>query len=141
MKECQQPAATEGCTQHNYGKEMCSGRRRKGKGLAQVSNIIRSLGRRGQMLQSGDSLMSVVTMEGVRQKNRTGLRCLGAGEKRSVKPGLVVLGENYPGQPGSMRNVLKRGRTIPCHLSTETAGIRNNKGQIKQMSPVGYIPD
>lgn len=77
-----QPPATEGCTHHAM-EEMCSGRR---SGwwvvLAKVSNIIRSWGRRGQMFQSGDSLRPAVTMEGVRPKSRTGLRCL---EVRSVK--------------------------------------------------------
>lgn len=55
-------------------------------GLAKVSNIIRSWGRRGQMFQSGDSLRPAVTMEGVSPKSRTSLRCLAAGEKRSEKP-------------------------------------------------------
>lgn len=70
-----------------YGEEMCSGRKRSGwwVGLAKVSNIIRSWGRRGQMFQSGESLRPAVTMEGLNPKSRTNLRCLAAGEK-SVKP-------------------------------------------------------
>lgn len=58
-------------------------------GIAKVSNIIRSWGRRGQMLQSGESLRPAVTMEGVKPKSKTNLRCLAAGEKKSVKPDWV----------------------------------------------------
>lgn len=40
-----------------------------------------------------------------------------------------------------MKSVLRVGRTTARHLSMEIAGRRDNKGQRKQISPVGNIPD